>query len=65
MVKRLVVGSGLRSSGYGGSDMDDFIESVGAFIGGCIIAIIALALAILLSPVFWLAVIAFLLISGS
>lgn len=40
-------------------------ESVGAFIGGCFIAIIALALGILLSPVFWLAVIAIVLINGS
>lgn len=63
MAKRLVVGSRLRSSGYGGSDMDDFLDGLGAFIVGIPICLFMLTVVILTSPVFWLAVIAFVLIN--
>lgn len=45
--------------------MLEYLESVAKMIVGCFIALLALALAILLSPVFWLAVIAFVLMNGN
>lgn len=45
--------------------MADFLDYVAAFVIGGFLCIFGLAAVILLSPVFWLAVIAFLLVSGN